>query len=173
MEQAIELFAAINFLILGLSHVFQPRAWAEFFMLLHRHGRPGVFVNGFLSLLTGSLIVGFHNVWTGIPVILTVLGWLFILKAAIVFIAPNLGLRSMARVQLDNSRKFIIPGVIMIAVALALAYSLVGSAVRTTDISARPVSSGELISPLRTRASVSPEGSTERNNQLSAVRTTA
>jgi hypothetical protein len=132
MEQAIELFAAINFLILGLSHVFQHRVWAEFFMLLHRHGRPGVLVNGFLSLITGSLIVGFHNVWSGIPVILTVLGWLFVLKAAIVFIAPNLGLRSMARVQLDNSRKFIIPGVIMIVVALALGYSLVTSAVRTT-----------------------------------------
>ncbi len=90
------------------------------------------FANGFLSLIMGSLIVAFHNVWSGIPVILTVLGWSFVLKAAIVFIAPNLGLRSMAKIRSDNSRKFIIPGVIMIVVALALGYSLVGSAVRTT-----------------------------------------
>ena len=132
MQQAIQTFAAINFLIIGLSHVFQHRAWAEFFVLLHRQGRPGAFANGFLSLITGSLIVAFHNVWSGIPVILTVLGWSFVLKAAIVFIAPNLGLRSMAQVRPDASRKLIIPGVIMIVVALALGYSLVGSAVRTT-----------------------------------------
>ena len=124
MQQAIQTFAAVNFLVIGLSHVFQHRAWAEFFILLHRQGRPGAFANGFLSLIMGSLIVAFHNVWSGIPVILTVLGWSFVLKAAIVFIAPNLGLRSMAQVRSDNSRKFIIPGVIMIVVALALGYSL-------------------------------------------------
>ncbi len=124
MQQAIQAFVAINFLIIGLSHVFQHRAWAEFFMLLHRQGRPGAFANGFLSLITGSLIVAFHPVWSGIPVILTVLGWLFVLKAAVIFIAPNLGLRSMARVRPDNSRMFIIPGVLLIVVAVVLGYSL-------------------------------------------------
>ena len=132
MEQAIQLFAAINLPVLGLSHVFQHRAWAEFFVLLHRQGRPGAFANGCRSRGTGALIGGFYNVWSGIPVILTVLGWSFVLKAAVVFIAPNLGLRSMAQVRPDKSRKLIIPGVIMIVVALALGYSLVGSAVRTT-----------------------------------------
>ncbi len=126
MQQAIQLFAAINFLVIGLSHVFQHRAWAEFFVLLHRQGRPGAFANGFLSLITGSLIVAFHNVWSGIPVILTVLGWLMVLKAVIVFLAPNLGLRSMAQVRPDNSRKLIIAGVILIVVAVALGYSLWG-----------------------------------------------
>jgi len=124
MEQGIRAFVAVNFFVMGLSHVVQHRAWAEFFAYLHGLGRPGAFANGFLSLITGSLIVAFHNVWSGIPVILTVLGWSFVLKAAIVFIAPNLGLRSMAKIRSDNSRKFIIPGVIMIVVALALGYSL-------------------------------------------------
>ena len=49
MERAIEIFAAINFLILGLSHVFQPRVWAEFFVRLRDWGRPGAFANGFLT----------------------------------------------------------------------------------------------------------------------------
>ena len=124
MEQAIELFAAINFLVIGLSHVFQHRAWAEFFILLHRQGRPGAFANGFLTLITGTLIVAFHNVWTGIPVILTVLGWAFVLKAGLIFLVPNLGLRSMARVRPDNSRLFVIPGVMLVLVAFALGFSL-------------------------------------------------
>ena len=124
MEQAIQTFAAINFLVIGLSHVVQHRAWAEFFILLHRQGRPGAFANGFLSLITGTLIVAFHNVWSGIPVVLTVLGWSFVLKAAVVFVVPDWGLRSIGRVRRDNSRMFMIPGVILILVAVALGYSV-------------------------------------------------
>ena len=124
MEQAIQTFAAINFLVIGLSHVVQHRAWAEFFILLHRQGRPGAFANGFLSLLMGTLIVAFHNVWSGIPVVLTVLGWSFVLKAAVVFVVPDWGLRSIGRVRRENSRMFMIPGVILILVAVALGYSV-------------------------------------------------
>ena len=124
MEQAIQTFAAINFLVIGLSHVVQHRAWAEFFILLHRQGRPGAFANGLLSLLMGTLIVAFHNVWSGIPVVLTVLGWSFVLKAAVIFVVPDWGLRSIGRVRRDNSRMFMVPGVILIIVAVALGYSV-------------------------------------------------
>lgn len=124
MEQAIQTFAAINFLVIGLSHVVAHRAWAEFFILLHRQGRPGAFANGFLSLLMGTLIVAFHNVWSGIPVVLTVLGWSFVLKAAVVFVVPDWGLRSIGRVRRENSRMFMVPGVILIIGAVALGYSV-------------------------------------------------
>ena len=87
-------------------------------------GRVGAFLNGTLSLLIGSLIVSFHNVWSGLPVILTVLGWSFVLKAAVVFIRPDWGLRSMARVRRDNSRLLIVPGVMLVAVAVLLGYSV-------------------------------------------------
>ena len=126
MQQAIEVFAAINFLVIGLSHVFQHRAWAEFFILLHGQGRPGAFANGFLSLFTGALIVAFHNVWAGIPVVLTLIGWGFVLKSGVTFVMPEWGLRSMARVRRENSHMFMVPGVIMIVVAAALGYSVLG-----------------------------------------------
>jgi hypothetical protein len=124
MERAIEIYAALNFFVIGLSHIFQHRAWAEFFILLHSKGRVGVFVNGFLSLSMGSLIVAFHNVWTGIPAILTVMGWCFIVKSLVAFIATGVGLRSLQMGGLDNSRKFIPAGVVMLAVAALLAYEL-------------------------------------------------
>ncbi len=81
-------------------------------------------LNGMLSLLMGSLIVSFHNVWSGLPVILTVLGWSFVLKAAVVFIRPDWGLRSMARIRPDNSRLLIVPGVMLVVVAVLLGYSV-------------------------------------------------
>ena len=90
----------------------------------HRQGRPGAFANGFLSLFTGTLIVAFHNVWSGIPVALTLIGWAMVLKGAVVFIMPDWGLRSIARVRKENSRILILPGVVMIGIAVALGYSL-------------------------------------------------
>ncbi len=75
MERAIQVFAMINLVAIGLSHVVQPRVWAEFFVALRDKGDRGVFVVGFMSLAFGSLIVAFHNVWLGLPMVLTILGW--------------------------------------------------------------------------------------------------
>ena len=74
--------------------------------------------------MTVTLIVAFHNVWSGFPMAVTLLGWSMVLKAIVAFVFPEVGLRSMAIAGPDNSRKFRIPGVIMIAVAAAVGYSL-------------------------------------------------
>ena len=124
MERAIEIFAAINFLILGLSHVFQPRVWAEFFVRLREWGRPGAFANGFLTLITGSLIVAFHNVWSWPGVLLTAIGYSMLLKSLVAFVRPDLGLASMARVTTEQSGKIVVAGVMLIAVAGFLGYSV-------------------------------------------------
>ena len=65
MEKSVAIFATINFLIIGLSHIIQHKGWQEFFHVLHASGRAGAFANGFLTLLPGSIIVAFHNVWSG------------------------------------------------------------------------------------------------------------
>lgn len=127
MHRAIEIYAAINFLVIGLSHVVQPRAWAEFFVWLRSKGAAGSFVNGFLSLSFGSLIVGFHNVWTGIPIILTLIGWGQVVKSVVAFIFPQLGLKSMGRVTIENARIFVLPGALLMVVGGLLLYHVLTS----------------------------------------------
>jgi hypothetical protein len=34
MERSVEVLAIILFGVVGLSHILQPKAWAEFFILL-------------------------------------------------------------------------------------------------------------------------------------------
>ncbi len=46
MEVATEIFAAVFSLVIGLSHILQPRGWVEFFVWLRSKGNAGVFVNG-------------------------------------------------------------------------------------------------------------------------------
>ena len=74
--------------------------------------------------MTGTLIVAFHNVWSGYPTAVTLLGWSMVLKAIVTFVLPEVGLRSMVRIGPDNSRLFRVPGAIMIVVSAALGYSL-------------------------------------------------
>lgn len=118
VERNVELFAALHFVLVGLSHAFQPRAWAEFFIWLHQRGRAGVFVHGFLSLGFGSVIVAFHPVWSGWPLVLTLVGYVYMVKAGVCFLLPGLGLRSLARVSRERPWEFVVPGVLFVAVGV-------------------------------------------------------
>lgn len=125
MERAVQIFAAVNFLVIGISHVVQPQAWVEFFVLLRSKGRAGAFLNGFLSLGTGSLIVGFHNVWSGPATVLTVMGWLWVLKALLTFAKPEIGMKGLSRVSMERSREFVTAGVFLVALGLFLVWLIV------------------------------------------------
>jgi hypothetical protein len=128
VEQAIATFVVINFLIIGFSHLVQPKLWMGFFGILHAQGNAGVFANGFLTLLTGSLIVAFHNVWSGLPIVLTLIGWAFVAKSALILVFPEIGLMSLARSQTMPLMKFRIAGAGLIAVATMLVYAIMSGA---------------------------------------------
>lgn len=124
MERSVEVFAIILFGVLGLSHILQPRAWAEFFILLRGKGEVGAFVDGFLNLPLAAVIVGFHNTWSGIPVVLTLVGWGLVIKSLIRFCAPKLALRIMARVSVERSWEFQAAGAGLVALAGLLGYGV-------------------------------------------------
>lgn len=122
MRDAIQVFAVINLLAIGLSHALQPRAWAELFTRLREKGRPGALLVGGLHLLFGAIIVAGHPVWHGIPIVLTLLGWGWTTKGVLYLCFPELGLKSMGRVDPDRPRGFVVAGVALIAIAALLAW---------------------------------------------------
>jgi hypothetical protein len=124
VERALEVFAAIHFLIVGLSHVFHPRAWVEFFIWLRERGHAGVFVHGFLSLGFGSMILAFHNVWSGLPSVLTMVGCAYTLKAALCFLLPATQMRTLRRVSHERAWELVVPGLAFVALGGMLTYSL-------------------------------------------------
>lgn len=125
MERAVQIFASVNFLVVGLSHILAHRAWADFFVGLRRRGEAGVFAVAFMSLWFGSIVVAFHSVWRGIPLTLTVIGWAQVVKALIYFCFPAFGLRRLEIVSIERSRMFVFPGVFLVALAALLVYHLV------------------------------------------------
>jgi len=125
MESAVQKMAVVWFLAVGLSHLLQPRAWAAFVIRLRSAGEAGALVCGTVCLAWGALIVGFHQVWHGIPIVLTVFGWAQIAKCLWYFLFPQASLRHMDRVSEANKRLLLIPGSIFVAMGALLGYGLV------------------------------------------------
>ena len=124
MERSVEVFFFILSGVMGLSHILQPKAWAEFFILLRGKGEAGAFVDGFLNLSVAGAIIGFHNVWSGIPAVLTLVGWCLLIKSLIRFCAPKLGLRIIARVSVERSWEFQVAGAGLLVLAGLLGYAV-------------------------------------------------
>ena len=72
-------------------------------------GTNGVRFNGLVSLAIGSPIVVLHNVWSGPPLLLTVLGWLLLSESVLCLFVPGAGLAGLADVD-DVTRGRIIRG---------------------------------------------------------------
>lgn len=117
LARAVEIYAAVHFAVIGASHLIQPGVWVQFFILLRAQGHVGVFINGFLSLMFGSIIVAFHNVWSGEAVILTLIGWAQIAKAALSFCLPAWGMRSLNRVSAERAWEFQVAGAVFLGLA--------------------------------------------------------
>ena len=124
MERSVEVLAVILSGVLGLSHILQHKAWAEFFILLRGKGEAGAFVDGFLNLTVAGVIIGFHNVWSGIPAVLTLVGWCLLIKSLIRFCAPKLALRMMSRVSVERSWEFQVAGAALVVLGGLIGYGV-------------------------------------------------
>ena len=123
IERATEVFAVVNLAVIGVSHIAQPKAWVEFFTFLRERGHAGVFFNGMLSLTFGSILVAFHNVWTGLPMIVTLLGWAQVAKGLISLVAPAVGMKGMARVSMERAWEFQVAGAMFLAISALVVWS--------------------------------------------------
>lgn len=124
MELAVNKLAIISFFIIGVSHIVRPRVWARYFMEMSERGEVGSFQSALLHLPMGVLIVSFHNVWTGLPVVLTLVGWGLVLKSFIYFVSPGHGARVLARVSLERSWEFVVAGVFSVGLSGLFLYLL-------------------------------------------------
>lgn len=87
------------------------------------NGRALIFVIGALALAGGLAIVLHHNVWVwGWPVIITIIGWLMIVRGTLRILFPqqvaNLGARMLAR----GSGILLISGAVVIVLGAILCW---------------------------------------------------
>src|SRR5215212_1342795 len=127
MELAVTKLAIICFFITGVSHIARPRIWAQFFIKMHSKGEVGSFQNALLHFPLGVLIISFHNVWHGLPMALTLIGWGLVLKSFIYFVFPRQGVKMLSRISTESRWESIVAGIFSIGISGLLIFSLLRS----------------------------------------------
>ena len=127
LDRAAEIFAVVNFVVIGLSHIVQPRVWVECFVALRSLGHAGVFLNGMLSLLVGSIIVALHNDWHGLPALLTFIGWAQVVKGLVSLTVPSVGMRGLLRVSMERAWEFQAGGAMFLAISAVIVWGWAAS----------------------------------------------
>lgn len=118
MEKSVQIFVLVNFIVIGLSHFFQANVWVDFFRKLSQKGFIGAYINGFISLSFGSIIVAFHWVWQELaPILITAMGVLQVIKSLIIFVFPTYGLKSISSKQAQNPDSYRIGGLLFLILA--------------------------------------------------------
>ena len=126
MESSVEKLTAIFFLVTGLSHIFQPRVWVQFFIMLREKGEVGSFINAFVHFPLGAFIVAFHNVWHGFPaIVVSLIGWGLTIKGSLYFVFPRQGLRMLATISPERSWHFVVAGIFSVLLAGVILFPLV------------------------------------------------
>jgi hypothetical protein len=123
VNKEVEIFAALTYFALGLSHIVQPYAWAELFLLLKSQGKAGAFVDGFMNLLLGAIIVSFHNVWQGMAMVVTIIGWGQLIKGLRILVLPQVHLNQIERrISLERAWMFRPAGAMLVALSALFGY---------------------------------------------------
>lgn len=117
----IAKYFSLSLLAVGLSHLVQPRLWANYFIKIKETGVAGIII-GMYTFPLGLLIVLGHNVWVlDVPVIITVFGWGMTIKSLIYMFAPRMAERAIPD-GADAPRKYALGGAFIIPVSLLLVY---------------------------------------------------
>lgn len=77
---------------------------------------------GFIAVLVGAAILATRSVWTyGLPVLVTIIGWLALLKGALILIFPNAMVTLYKKFNKGSAIVFC--GIVMIIIGLFLVYA--------------------------------------------------
>ena len=89
MEQSVEIMAGIGFLILGVSILLRPASWAEWVAGIGRRGHSAILTLGGVNILLGPFILAFHWVWSGVAMVLTIVGILLTFRGFLCLLFPD------------------------------------------------------------------------------------
>ena len=80
-----------------------------------------LYLSGFTLIVLGSLLVSSHQIWTrDWRVVVTLIGWLLLVKGALRIFLPELVIRLLAKKK--NNRNFMIAEVFVFLISLYLLY---------------------------------------------------
>jgi hypothetical protein len=108
----------IVFIVLGLSMILNKK-WTALAIEEMIKNQGLVWLAGLITLMLGATIVTLNNVWTsGLPLLITILGWLTLIKGTIILVFPNFTFSYYKKMNKGNI--FVWGGIIVFLLGLFL-----------------------------------------------------
>ncbi len=96
MEQAVAFMIGTSAVMLGLSLFIHWQDWSGWLRMLRAQGRPAALMMGYLHLIIGTFIVGFHWNWQGWSLLVTLIGVKAIAEGVVYALCPKAMLAMLA-----------------------------------------------------------------------------
>lgn len=116
MEHAVAFMIGISAMVVGFSFLIRGKGWSEYLKHVRKAGQPAALMIGYLHLLVGTFIVGFHWKWEGLPLLLTLLGVKAILEGVTYTIFPNAMQAMLAWYEPRHRTLFPIAGIVTMVI---------------------------------------------------------
>jgi uncharacterized protein YjeT (DUF2065 family) len=127
MEIGVERLAALVLILTCLSHIAAPGAWILLFSAIRAQGEAAGLLNAAIHLPLGLMIAAFHPVWSWPGVVVTLVGWGFVVKGTVHLIVPSLTHRTLRLVDEEGgARRLRLAGIIMLPLGLAIGWIALG-----------------------------------------------
>jgi hypothetical protein len=114
------LFAGV-YIAVGLGMLLRPAHYGK--MLADFTKSPGsIYLGGIMALIVGLLVVMFHNLWAGgWVVVLTVFGWLALIKGCLILALPDLFVTKVSALM-PTGKGLRVMGVAILVLGLVVGY---------------------------------------------------
>ena len=126
MNNALILAAIIGpvYLLFGLSFLLYAKQWQKVFAEFAKNHFLMLY-GMFIALVLGLIIINMYNVWAwDLYVIITVTGWLALLKGVFYLLAPGIWIKTILKCQCYRSLGWLyFWGIVMTVIGVLLSYN--------------------------------------------------
>ena len=112
---------SLMYLAVGLGMLINPGFYKKLFTDFIENAAV-MYIGGIMGLAIGYVIVAFHNTWVrDWSVIITIIGWLALVKGALILIQPKLMI-ALTKVFMKKEMTLKIEAVVIIVLGLAFSF---------------------------------------------------
>jgi uncharacterized protein YjeT (DUF2065 family) len=118
--QIFQVFS-LYYIAVGIGILVNPQFYKKIFEdFIER--TPILYFGGVMALGVGYLLVAFHNTWTkDLSVIITIVGWLALVKGVLIFLCPNLMI-AVTKAMIGKERNLRIQAIVVIILGLVFSF---------------------------------------------------
>ncbi|MBL7106681.1 MAG: hypothetical protein ISS77_03630 [Phycisphaerae bacterium] len=118
--QIFQIFGIV-YLAIGLGIIINPNHYRQM-LVDFAANRAVMYLGGAMAFVVGFLLITFHNIWTAEwGVIITVIGWLALIKGLFIFLLPKMLMKACSYLE-KNTRLLIVESVLIIIFGGLLVY---------------------------------------------------